>query len=528
MTSQAVLDAQQNLAAANSAAANAQSTFDSATASLTTATANIESAKNDLLAAQDAKTSFLQNYPNASSISDLPQNIQAAYAQLEAQADAKQTALNAAYSAQTSAQNAVYAAQQNLDSADSNASAARFELSSATAADNDTPQPPQVTPPNSPPVDSQATPPSQPSTPPPTTDPDNNQALSDYSTPDNSTLTSELVSKVQSQGTAGDYLNLSSDVTVTNQNGSIVASQGGSPLGTLGLAPSGLPASAVPATDEDNTLELKCTLSAEPALGSPGDTIVFDVMPTIDESRSVTYRGFTPIQHPGEILKYEGTSARTFGITVKFISRTVAEADANQQKINLLRSWEMPFYGQGTADDPTTAPYLGAPPPILTLTSYGAGMIGPVKCVLENYQWTWPNDVDWIHTSGDVGDVVPFPVIMSVSLTLKETWSPSEFSKFNLMSFRSGDLSAAFGGSPSNASVSSAGTSAAGVNPASVNTSQLNSISPGAGSIVNLGTTSFASSISAANAAATQIQSQGQSALSQASSALGGINMTFS
>jgi hypothetical protein len=105
----------------------------------------------------------------------------------------------------------------------------------------------------------------------------------------------------------------------------------------------------------------------------------------------------------------------------------------------------MPFYGVGTGADSITKQYLGAPPPILTLKAYGNQMIGPVQCVCLNYNWTWPNEVDYIHTSSHV----PFPVIIDITIALKESYSPAEYSAFSLIEYRNGNLPTAFGGSPS-------------------------------------------------------------------------------
>ena len=315
----------------------------------------------------------------------------------------------------------------------------------------------------------------------------NGQTITNYSKATTSSLTSELSSKLSSQGTASSFSNISSQVSLSEVNGKIISKVVGTneTLITLGdVQLDSIPAGTVPSGDDDLTPTQKVIISSEPVLSDFGSTIIFDAMPSIDENRSANYRGFTPIQHPGEILKYEGTSARTFSVNVKLFSRTVTEATENLKKINIIRSWVMPFYGQGTADDSATAAFLGAPPPVLTLSAYGYQMIGPVKCVLESYQWTWPNDVDWIHTYSENGDVVPFPVIITLSLSLKETWSPREFSNFNLAAYRYGDLNEAFGGA-TNSNSSSSGFNTPGIRPENIDTSELKTISATTSSMVS-------------------------------------------
>ena len=107
--------------------------------------------------------------------------------------------------------------------------------------------------------------------------------------------------------------------------------------------------------------------------------------------------------------------------------------------------------------------------PIIQLTGYGKGIIGNVKCVLLSYRWNWSPEVDWIHTLGGAADKtavelaalkakygqltsgsenfsesILFPVIGELSLELKETYSPNEYSNFDLIAYKNGDLSGAF------------------------------------------------------------------------------------
>lgn len=197
-----------------------------------------------------------------------------------------------------------------------------------------------------------------------------------------------------------------------------------------------LPANMMPGSvNQGNTSELKVIIRQEPEVDGGPNQVVFTVMPRIDESGNVDYEQVTPIHHPGTILKYKGTSVRSWRVAARLISRTMEEATENVAIINMIRAWRMPFYGEGTAA--SMPDKLGAPPPILTLSAYGPRMIGPVKCVLRDFNWTWDNTVDWIPTQ----DGTPFPVIMDVNLSMEESWSPSEYSGFDLVKYKTGDLS---------------------------------------------------------------------------------------
>ena len=190
------------------------------------------------------------------------------------------------------------------------------------------------------------------------------------------------------------------------------------------------------ASTEDQTNQLKVTIKQEPAVGSDINTLVFNVMPRIEEQGSAEYDPISPIHHPGVIQKFRSSSARSWTVSGQLISRTSEEASTNLKIINMIRSWRMPFFGEGT-NNSSQKDKLGAPPPILTLSAYGSSMVGPVKCVLMSYSWSFPNDLDYIPTlEGN-----PFPVILDISLSLTESWSPAEFSGFDIVKYKAGDLS---------------------------------------------------------------------------------------
>jgi len=186
-----------------------------------------------------------------------------------------------------------------------------------------------------------------------------------------------------------------------------------------------------------STNELKVTIRQDPKIGDSPNEIVFKVMPRISESGGAEYEQITPTHHPGSIQKFRNSTPRTWSVSGRLMSRTVAEASENLKLLNMIRSWRMPFYGEGTNQDSSTQGKLGAPPPILTLTGYGPSMIGPIKCVLTNYSWDFDNQLDYLPT--DMGSM--FPVLLDISLSLTESWSPAEFSGFDLVKYKNGDLS---------------------------------------------------------------------------------------
>lgn len=215
--------------------------------------------------------------------------------------------------------------------------------------------------------------------------------------------------------------------------------------------------------------------------------VVFDVTPGLSESRSVQYDRLQVTHMPGNILVYKNTESRNFNLSdAKLISRTPAEARKNLIRLNTLRAWQMPYFGtsskqlqslesqqnkpiseqsdtglghfnltqQIAAAKTSFLTFLGAPPDVLYLSAYAGsdaggifeGNINSVPVVMTNFEFSYPNDVDYIPVGGVGGETEdnfvgsPFPTIMSLSIQLQEIHSPREFSNFNIDDYRNGNL----------------------------------------------------------------------------------------
>jgi hypothetical protein len=243
-----------------------------------------------------------------------------------------------------------------------------------------------------------------------------------------------------------NFFSPSTPVTNSVQN-AISATPVGSVLQTFGLGVSTLTATDI----------TKAGISQKPNDGSMyfvklksrvsgGETFYCEVMPAVDEQGSVTYDGVSITHHPGTIEKYITTPSREWTLSnIKLISLTPDDATKNFNYINLLRSWRMPFYGSGTAGK--SPELLGAPPPVLDFSGYFTGYsnnkVSTIPVVLTSLSITWANDVDYINTT----DNIPFPVIHTISISIKEAWSPRQYSNFDLAAFRTGNMTAAYGGS---------------------------------------------------------------------------------
>lgn len=207
--------------------------------------------------------------------------------------------------------------------------------------------------------------------------------------------------------------------------------------------------------------------------------VEFDVVPDVSEVRNVEYKSYNPIHGASTIYSFSHSSARVFAINnARLISRTPLEASRNMAKLQVLRSWTLPYTGS-TPDD-----LIGRPPDVLSFSAFSRGgsrteITNPdrtdvnsfesgspngvalnlfqIPTVINNLQITYPSDVDYIPTeettirqssprpgdstiSIDVPGNEPFPTVMSVDIQLFETQSPSDLNRFSLTDYREGRL----------------------------------------------------------------------------------------
>lgn len=88
---------------------------------------------------------------------------------------------------------------------------------------------------------------------------------------------------------------------------------------------------------------------------------------------------------------------------------------------------------------------FGSPPEVLYLYGYSEDgnaksntvqNLRRIPVVITSISFTYPNDVDYIPTV----DGIPFPIVMNIAISLRETKSPYEIEQFSLADFRMGKL----------------------------------------------------------------------------------------
>lgn len=180
--------------------------------------------------------------------------------------------------------------------------------------------------------------------------------------------------------------------------------------------------------------------------------VVFDTMPSFYESNEAQYSTVSPTHMITDYHVYDHSPSRSFELSeVKLVSRNQKEARINLQKILTLKGWTKSYFGDisGPAGDELKN-WLGAPPEVLLFSAYSSpkhrGHFDRIPVVLGKVSVNYPNDVDYIPTASfgddDVLGGTPFPLLMTVSLTLMEQHSLEEISAFNLHAYRNGILPA--------------------------------------------------------------------------------------
>lgn len=167
----------------------------------------------------------------------------------------------------------------------------------------------------------------------------------------------------------------------------------------------------------------------DPSRISPTGTVVFEVQPNVTEAGSAVYTEIGNIRQAASILIYQGSPSRTFSIEATFASRSVAEATRNARYINLLRSWRMP-------EKKSTGFNSDISPPSRLFLSGLGNQFNRIAVRMTDLNIPFPEDVDYIRTESGFD----IPIVISISITLKEARSIQELAEFNISAFREGRL----------------------------------------------------------------------------------------
>lgn len=133
--------------------------------------------------------------------------------------------------------------------------------------------------------------------------------------------------------------------------------------------------------------------------------MVWNVTPTINESRQVNYSKVQPIHTNAGFNAYKNTSNTLIYVLGDFYANSPIEAMYLLGCIHFLRTSTQMDFGRKAKDlykDTPAKAVVGAPPPVLLFSAYGDYMYGDVPVIVKSYTYNYNKDVDYVQVPFDV------------------------------------------------------------------------------------------------------------------------------
>lgn len=135
-------------------------------------------------------------------------------------------------------------------------------------------------------------------------------------------------------------------------------------------------------------------LYKDPACGilqplAVSDGVIFPYMPSIQTVYKANYTPYNLTHSNYRGYFYQGSSVEDINITGIFTAQDSVEAAYLLAVIHFFRSVTKMFYGQD--------PQRGAPPPLVYLSALGASQYVDAPCVVGQFNYNLPTDVDYIR-----------------------------------------------------------------------------------------------------------------------------------
>ena len=119
--------------------------------------------------------------------------------------------------------------------------------------------------------------------------------------------------------------------------------------------------------------------------------VIFPYTPSIQMTYYADYQSTAPTHSNFPSRFYASSEVRDVQVNGTFTAQSTAEADYMIAAIHFFRSATKMFYGQDSN--------RGQPPPLLQVTGLGPHQFNGHKCVLQQFNYTLPEDVDYVRTS---------------------------------------------------------------------------------------------------------------------------------
>jgi hypothetical protein len=126
------------------------------------------------------------------------------------------------------------------------------------------------------------------------------------------------------------------------------------------------------------------------------DGVIFPYTPTIATSYRANYSPYDLTHSNYKGYFYGNSAVEPVTITGTFTAQDTSEANYLLAVIHFFRSATKMFYGQDAE--------RGAPPPLVYLTGLGEYQFNEHSCLIQNFSYSLPNDVDYIR-AGSPGNI---------------------------------------------------------------------------------------------------------------------------
>jgi hypothetical protein len=124
----------------------------------------------------------------------------------------------------------------------------------------------------------------------------------------------------------------------------------------------------------------------------PTNGVIFPYTPSIETSYVADYAKTNLIHSNYKGLFYNSSSVSDIIIRGTFTAQDTKEAEYLLAVIHFFRSVTKMFYGQD--------PQAGTPPPLVYLSGFGQYQFNNHPCVVTNFSYNLPSDVDYIRANG--------------------------------------------------------------------------------------------------------------------------------
>ena len=122
------------------------------------------------------------------------------------------------------------------------------------------------------------------------------------------------------------------------------------------------------------------------------DGVIFPYTPQVMVNYQANYSETTPTHSNYKQYFYQSSQISDIQITGTFTAQSTREADYMLAATHFFRSATKMFYGQDSQ--------RGNPPPLVFLEGFGDNQFNNQPCVIQQFNYVLPPDVDYVRTTG--------------------------------------------------------------------------------------------------------------------------------